>query len=111
MLGEQAPAGEVDDHRLDLDLRHPLRRVNRLADRRFGCLQIDDNAALQADGALMPDPEDPREMCAPSERLDLVDRLQLRDDSDDLAGSNVENRQDGALARGQRLQAWRQTMT
>ena len=39
MLGADAPAGEVDDHRLDLDLGHPLGRMDRLTDRALGGLR------------------------------------------------------------------------
>ena len=59
----------------------------------------------------MADAEDARHMGPAAQRFDLVDRLQLGDHADDLAGADIENRQDRALARGERLQARRQTLT
>ena len=50
-------------------------------------------------------------MGAAAQRLDLVGRLQFRHDADDLARADIEDREDGALARGKRLQARRQTVT
>src|SRR5215216_4660493 len=47
MLRAEPSAGQVDDHRLDLDLRHPLRGVDGLADRAFGGLEIDARAACR----------------------------------------------------------------
>ena len=111
MFGAETTAGEVDDDRLDFDLRHALGRMNRLADRAFGCFQIDDHAALQPSRTLMSDAEDPRHMGAAAQGFDLVDRLQFRNDADDLAGADIEDRQDGALARGERFQARCQTLT
>ena len=66
---------------------------------------------LRPSRALVADAEDPRDMGAAAQRLDLVDRLQFGDDADDLAGADIENRQDRALACGERLQARRQTLT
>ena len=85
--------------------------MNGLPDRAFGRLQVDDHAAFQSCGALMANAEYTRDMGPTTKQLDLIDRFQFRDDADHLAGSDVENRQDGALACGERLQARCQTLT
>ena len=104
-------AGQVDDHRLDLDLRHPLGRVDGLADRAFGGLEIDDrrrpSARASAGGRCRG--------CAPGGCGRAACRGspsagQLGDEADDLARADVEHGQDRALARRQRLQAWRQAV-
>ncbi len=111
MLRAEPSAGEVDDHRLDLDLRHPLGRMNGLADRDLGGFEIDDGAALEAGRALVADADDAREVRAPAQGFDLVHRLQLGDQADDLARADIEHRQGRALARGERLQPRCQALT
>ena len=110
MLRAEPPAGEVDDHRLDLDLRHPLGGVDGLADRAFGGLEIDDGAALQAERALVADAEDAGEVGAPAQRVAALHRLELGDEADDLARADVEHGKGRALARRQRLHARRQAV-
>ncbi len=67
--GAQPPAGEVDDHRLDFDLGHPLGRIDGQPDRLLGGLEIDDRAALQAARALVADADDLRRVGAAAQRL------------------------------------------
>ena len=64
MLRTDSPARQVHDHRLDFDLRHPLRGVNGLTDRRLCGFEIDDRATLETEGTLMTDPDDASEMRA-----------------------------------------------
>ena len=103
MLRAEAAAGHVDDDRLDLDLRHPLGGVDRLADRPFGGFEIDDGTALEAVRALMSDADDAGEMGPSAQGGESLGRLELGDEADDLARADVEHREDGAPARGERF--------
>ena len=76
----------------------------------FRRLEIDDRAAFQAERALVADADDAREMGAPAQRFERLDRLQLGDEADDLARADVEHGQRRALARRQRLQPRRQAL-
>ncbi len=58
MAGAEPSAGDGDDDALDLQAGHALGRVDRGADRALGLLHVDDDAALEAPGALMADAED-----------------------------------------------------
>src|SRR5215213_407217 len=110
MLRAEPSAGQVDDHRLDLDLRHPLGGVDGLANRAFGGLEIDDGAAFQPERALVADAEDARQVGPPAQRVAVLHRQELGDEADDLARADVEHGKGRALARRQRLHAWRQAV-
>ena len=110
MLRGDAPAGQVDDDRLHLDLRHALGRVDRGTDRLLGAFEIDDRAALEAERALMADADDAGDMGAPAQPLIGLGRVQLGDQADDLAGADVENRQRRALARRERTHPRREAL-
>ena len=111
MLRAEPAARQVDDDGLDLDLRHPLGRVDGLADGGLGGLEVDDAPPLRPSERWWPMPMMRATMRAAAQRFDLVDGLQLGDEADDLARADVEHREGRALARRERLQARRQTVT
>ena len=110
MLRADAPAGQVDDDRLHLDLGHAFGRIDRGADRALGAVEIDDRAALQPQRTLMADADDTGDMGASAQSFIGLGRMQLGDQADDLAGADVEDRQRRALARGKRAHARRQAL-
>src|SRR5690606_5061725 len=109
-LRREPPAREVHDDRLDLDLRHPLGGIDGLADRLLGRLQIDDDAALETERTLMADAEHAHLVRPAAQYVALAHGDELRDEADDLAGADVEHRQEGALARREGLEARRQAV-
>src|SRR5215213_657186 len=84
--------------------------MHRLPNRPFRRLEIDDGAALEADRALMADADDARDVRAAGQCRETLDRFQLRDEADYLAGADVENGQRRAFARRERLEPRHQAM-
>src|SRR5690606_41723112 len=78
--------------------------------RLFGRLQVDDDAALEAERALMADAEHAHLMRAAAQHVGVARRQQLRDEAHHLAGADVEHRQERALGGGEGLQARRQAV-
>ena len=97
-LRRQEAARHVDDNAADLDARHALGRINCEARRMFRPLKIDDGAALDSVRTLMADPKNLAAMGAAAQRAGRFHRRQSRDQTNDLRGAGVENRQNRALA-------------
>src|SRR5690606_21605173 len=94
------PAGrKVDDQRIDRQPGHALGRIHGQPDRLLGMVETDDDARLDAARTLVADADDLDAVRAARQPLALLARLEARDDAADLAGTDVENRDDAGAAR------------
>ena len=104
-VGAKPPARHIDDHAFDLHPRHALGGVDGQTDGVFSLFHVDDGAALHAARTLMADAQDAAAMGAPAQHVRGVRRHEARDQTGDLGGADIENREDGGLARRDRLHA------
>ena len=109
-LRADAAAGDIDDDAFDLHAGHAFGRIDGAADRSLRLIEVDDDAALYADRALMADAENAAAMGAAAQAVRRFHRFEPRDEANDLRRADVENRQQDSLAGGQGAHARRQQM-
>ena len=102
MLRGNAAARGADDDAVDLHAGHALGGVDGEADGGLGLLHVDDLAGLHAARALVADAENAAAVRAAARGLAGFDRIEPRNKADDLARTDIQHGQNGALARRQR---------
>ena len=100
MLRADATARHGDDDALDRRARHPLGCIDCSPHHALGLVHVDDDAALEAARALVPNSQHAAAVRVPAHGFGGLHRLKSRDDAGDLGRADVEHGHDRTLACG-----------